>query len=204
MNRQQYERAAQLRASGVRVDEEVFEQARAHNEAITILQVPKSCKIYEARGVPEGGTFFEARVCVKTNEGDPIIRLRDHRIILWSTPIELLSKGSDGCYRSFDERPHPIDAHDVLNDLLRGGKLFPPEEREGYILGYCANPIPTEYGHGHQVPATLWIVDSRGDYKFELTMTVIRRKPVTRQNRYQISREPLLARRDPVSPAKKS
>jgi hypothetical protein len=198
MNQQQYERAMELRAFGARVDDEVLERARAEHERILVSPVARACRIYEACGVPERGTAFEARVRA-TNRTGSVIQLQDYRVILPWTRIKLLPKPPDGFYRSFDEHPRPIDESEVLNDmLLHGGKLFPAEGTEGYILGYGADSIPTEFGRGQEVLVTLWIEDSRNNqYKFDLVMKVFRKEPVTRPNHNRARRESLFAGRDP-------
>jgi hypothetical protein len=198
MNQQQYRRAVELRALGARGDDEVLERARAEHEGFLLSPVTRACRIYEAWGVPERGTAFEARVRA-TNQTASVMQLRDYRIFLPWTRIELLQTPSGGFYRSFDEHPRPIDESAVLNGMfLHNGKLFPGEEREGSILGYGADSIPTEFGRGQEVPVTLWIQDSRNKhYKFDFVMKVFRQKALTRPSHCRVRREPLFGDRDP-------
>ena len=183
MDAQQHKRATELRNLGARLDDEILEQEEARLCAISIWPISQACRLYEVRGLPEGGTGFEARVRLRVNESAPILKLQAVRILLPWTQIGLLPKPrkiQGGCYASFDLRRYPIDPNDVLNERIRsGGRMFPREEVEGLILGFGFDSIPTEYLHGQKVYATLWVVAAPAYVgKFSLEMTVFRSMPV--------------------------
>jgi hypothetical protein len=174
--KQQLERLTQLKALGACVEEEQLVQACAQHSALSLFADPRTSRIYEVLETPEGGTGIETRIRVRADQSGSTITIRERRIILDWVTVDFLPEPLGGWYRSFGKNPHPIDAMDTLNSILRPGeRLFPGEEREGLVLGYGRESIPTEFQHRDRVAGTLWFLDSRNnEYKVPVTLTVIR------------------------------